>query len=88
MFLAYKTYSTQPKNALDKDFEKYLEAIDRTLIENNKIDASLLDIQDDYKKLCAKHNRCKPRDMYFHHQENQIILHGSHVSFTFLKSKN
>ncbi len=90
MYLANKTYSTQAKNALDKDFEKYLDSIDRTLIDNDQIDAFLKDIEEDYKKLCTKNKRCKPRKLTFYRHlvgSGKISLHGSHVSFEFLKSR-
>ncbi len=81
MYLANITYSTQAKNALDKSFENYLDLIDRTLIENDKIDEFMSGV----------HKRCKPRELSFYRHlvgNGKISLHGSHVSFEFLKSKN
>ncbi|HRZ96017.1 MAG TPA: hypothetical protein P5084_00560 [Paludibacter sp.] len=91
MYLAHKTYSTQAKNALDESFENYLDRIDRTLIENDKIDEFLEDVIQQYKELAKTKSRCKPRELSFYRhlqEKGKISLHGSHVSFEFLKSKN
>lgn len=91
MYLAHKTYSTQAKNALDKSFENYLDLIDRTLIENDKIDEFTSGVLEHYLKLSSVHKRCKPRKLSFYvpsRKNGKITLHGSHVSFEFLKSKN
>lgn len=88
MYLAYKTYSTQAKNPLDKAFETYLDSIDRTLIENNRIEDFLNEIEQEYKSLSAIHNRCKPRILSFYRKYTEVNLHGSHVSFMFIRSKN
>ena len=91
MYLAYKTYSTQAKNALDKSFEDYLNLIDRTLIDNDKIDEFISGVLEHYAKLSSVHKRCKPRELSFYRHlqdKGKISLHGSHVSFEFLKSIN
>lgn len=91
MYLSHKTYSTQAKNALDKSFESYLDLIDRTLIENDKIDEFMSGVLEHYLKLSSVHKRCKPRELSFYapsRENGKISLHGSHVSFEFLKSKN
>ena len=91
MYLAHKTYSTQAKNALDKSFEDYLDMLDRTLIENDKIDEFMSGVLKHYLKLSSVHKRCKPRQIFFYFplkNDSKISLHGSHVSFEFLKSKN
>ena len=91
MYLAHKTYSTQAKNALDKSFEDYLNLIDRTLIENDKIIEFMHGVIEHYENLSSVHKRCKPRKLSFYapsRENGKISLHGSHVSFEFLKSKN
>lgn len=91
MYLANKTYSTQAKNVLDKSFENYLDLIDRTLIDNDKIDEFMSGVLEHYAKLSSVHNRCKPRELTFYRHlvgNGKISLHGSHVFFEFLKSKN
>lgn len=91
MYLAYKTYSTQPKNALDEAFEKYLDELDRTLFENGEINQYMNAIHEKYGELAKIHSRCKPRELSFYapsRENGKISLHGSHVSFEFLKSKN
>lgn len=91
MYLAHKTYSTQPKNTLDQAFEDYLNELDGTLIENDQINQYMNNVHEKYSELSKIHSRCKPRELSFygHLRENgKISLHGSHVSFEFLKSKN
>jgi hypothetical protein len=89
MYLAYLSYSTQAKNKLEVDFEKYLIEIDRTLIENDKIEWLKYEIINKYKLLCDVHSRCKPikKDFSRFETNGDCILYGSNVVFKLLKSK-
>lgn len=87
MYLAYFRYGTVAKNKLEDDFSNYLKEIDRTLVPDQEIEDFKQEILDDYARLCAKHNRCKPMEKHYHEMNQDFILHGSNSEFKLLKSK-
>ena len=90
MYIAHLDYATAPKNNLEASFYEYLRAIDRTLIDNDRINDYQQIILDKYDELCKKFPRCKPIKKQFgsgYKEKGDKILYGSNATFTLLKSK-
>lgn len=91
MYLAHHHYSTASKNKLEDEFFNYLKSIDRTLIEDDKVEDFKAEILKKYEELCIENPRCKPIDKLFYngHLDKKLDFHllGSNASFTLLKSK-
>lgn len=90
MYIAHLDYATATKNNLEASFYEYLRAIDRTLIDNDKINDYQQMILDKYDELCKEFSRCKPIEKHFSSDflgNGDFQLFGSNATFTLLKSK-
>ena len=90
MYLSNLSYSTASKNKLEESFYEYLKDINRTEIQNNKIEDFKIRILKAYELLCEQNSRCKPIKKDFgngHSFPGDFILYGSNATFTLLKSK-
>jgi len=90
MYMVYMGHSTMAKNKLEKAFYNYLKSIDRTLIEDSKINEFQKQVLTEYDNLCLEHPRCKPiRKEFSNRRTNNpdIVLYGTNATFLILKSK-
>ena len=91
MYVVNLSYSTTPKNKLEKAFSEYLKEINRRLIPTTEIEKFKVAILKSYDLLCEQNPRCVPVKKEFgkgHNYDGDFILYGSNTTCSFLKSKD